>query len=90
MDATASTSSRRHSNGARSARAAGVDMKLVHGDVTDLVASGVGDNYRLVLDTGTFHGFDTDDQHAMGRGVDAITAPDAPCCSSAGRGGTGP
>jgi len=53
------------------------EMDLVHGDVTDLVSAGVGDGFRLVLDTGTFHDFDADAQQAMGRGVDAIAAPDA-------------
>ncbi|MEX0666099.1 MAG: methyltransferase domain-containing protein [Acidimicrobiia bacterium] len=54
-----------------------VDMELVNGDVTDLRAAGVGEDFRLVLDTGTFHDFDTEQQQAMGRGVDAIAAPDA-------------
>jgi SAM-dependent methyltransferase len=58
-------------------REAGVDMRLVHGDVTALEAAGVGDGYRLVLDTGTFHDFEHDEQAAMGRGVDAVAAPDA-------------
>jgi SAM-dependent methyltransferase len=58
-------------------REAGVDMRLVHGDVTALEAAGVGDGYRLVLDTGTFHDFEPDQQAAMGRGVDAVAAPDA-------------
>ncbi|MEX2031426.1 MAG: class I SAM-dependent methyltransferase, partial [Dehalococcoidia bacterium] len=52
-------------------------MELVHGDVTDLAAAGVGDGFRLVLDTGTFHDFDTEQQQAMGRGVDAVAASDA-------------
>jgi SAM-dependent methyltransferase len=57
--------------------AEGVEMGLVHGDVTDLAAAGVGDGFRLVLDTGTFHDFDTEQQQAMGRGVDTVAAPDA-------------
>ena len=57
--------------------AEGVEMGLVHGDVTDLAAADVGDGFRLVLDTGTFHDFDTAQQQAMGRGVDAVAAPDA-------------
>jgi hypothetical protein len=56
---------------------AGVEMQLVHGDVTALRASGIGSGYRLVLDTGTFHDFDTDQQKAMGREIDAVAAPDA-------------
>ena len=35
---------------------AGVDVRLVQGDVTALRAAGVGSGFRLVLDTGTFHG----------------------------------
>lgn len=58
-------------------RDAGVDMKLVHGDVTDLRAAGVGSGYRLVLDTGTFHGLTGPQRAAMGREVDAVAAPDA-------------
>lgn len=56
---------------------AGVDMRLVNGDVTALGASGVGSDFRLVLDTGTFHGLRPEQRLAMGREVDAIAAPDA-------------
>ena len=37
-------------------RSAGVEMKLVRGDVTALGRAGIGDGFRLILDTGTFHG----------------------------------
>src|SRR5688572_11449496 len=57
--------------------AEGVEMDLVNGDVTDLGSASVGDGFNLVLDTGTFHDFDTEQQQAMGRGVDAVAAPDA-------------
>lgn len=50
-----------------------VDMRVVLGDVTRLDTAGIGDGYRLVVDTGTFHDFDPDQQIAMGRGIDAIT-----------------
>lgn len=56
---------------------AGVAMDLVRGDVTDLVSAGVGDGFRLVLDSGTFHDFDTDQQRAMARGIDLVAASDA-------------
>ena len=56
---------------------AGVKVELVRGDVTALQAAGIGSGYRLVLDTGTFHDFDTDQQRAMGREVDAVAARDA-------------
>jgi hypothetical protein len=52
-------------------------MQLVHGDVTQLEGSGVGEDYRLVLDSGTFHDFEPEQQRAMGRSVDAVAAPDA-------------
>lgn len=58
-------------------RDAGVDMRLVHGDVTDLRRSDVGSGYRLILDTGTFHGLPDGQREAMGREVDAVAAPDA-------------
>ena len=56
---------------------AGVDLRLVQGDVTALRAAGVGSGYRLVLDTGTFHGLKDDQREAMGREVSAVAAPDA-------------
>jgi hypothetical protein len=37
----------------------------------------VGDDFRLVVDTGTFHDLEPADQLAMGRGIDAVTTPDA-------------
>ena len=56
---------------------AGVEVELVHGDVTALVGSGIGSGYRLVLDTGTFHGLDRAGRRAMAREVGAIAADDA-------------
>ncbi len=58
-------------------REAGVEMRLVHGEVSDLRASGVGSDFRLVLDTGTFHGLTESQRKAMGREVDAVAAEDA-------------
>jgi SAM-dependent methyltransferase len=58
-------------------RNAGVDMRLVRGDVTKLSSEDVGSGFRLVLDTGTFHGLDPDQREAMGREVSAIAADDA-------------
>jgi SAM-dependent methyltransferase len=58
-------------------RAAGVEMKLVQGDVTRLSADEVGSGFRLVLDTGTFHDFDTEQQRGMARSVDALAMSDA-------------
>lgn len=56
---------------------AGVDVKLVHGDVTDLQAAGIGSGYDLLLDTGTFHDLSGGQRTAMGRSVTAAAAPDA-------------
>ena len=56
---------------------AGVNVHLVKGDVTALRSTGIPTGFRLVLDTGTFHDFDTAAQQAMGREVDAIGAADA-------------
>jgi len=56
---------------------AGVEMRLVHGDVTALQAAGIGHGFRLVLDTGTFHDLNSSQREAMGREVSAIAAPDA-------------
>ncbi len=56
---------------------AGVDMRLVHGDVTALREAGVGSGFRLVLDSGTFHDFNSAQREAMGREIGAVAAPDA-------------
>ena len=52
-------------------------MRVVHGDVTDLRNADIGSGFRLVLDTGTFHGLADDQREAMGREVSAIAAADA-------------
>ena len=57
-------------------REAGVEMQLVKGDVTNLGASAIGSGFRLVLDTGTFHGLTDAQREAMGREVDAVAADD--------------
>ena len=54
-----------------------VAVKLVHGDVTRLSSAGVGSGFRLVLDTGTFHGLKDHQRTAMGKELDAVAAPDA-------------
>ncbi len=58
-------------------RNAGVDVRLVEGDVTDIRSAGIGSGFRLVLDTGTFHGLNGAEREAMGQEVTAVTAPDA-------------
>ncbi len=57
-------------------REAGVEMRLVRGDVTALREAGVGSGFRLVLDTGTFHGLTHSQREAMGREVSAIVDDD--------------
>ena len=57
--------------------AEGVQMRIMQGDVTALSEAGVGSGYRLVLDTGTFHGLADEQRVAMGRGVTAVAGPDA-------------
>ena len=56
---------------------AGVGLRLVQGDVTDLRSADAGSGFQLVLDTGTFHGLKDAQREAMGREIDAIAAPDA-------------
>ena len=59
------------------AKNAGVDVRLVHGDVTALGEAGIGSEFQLVLDTGTFHGLNRAQREAMGREVSAVAASDA-------------
>jgi SAM-dependent methyltransferase len=59
------------------ARDMGVEMRLVQADVTDLRATDVGSDFRLILDTGTFHGLTADQRAAMGREVSAAATDDA-------------
>lgn len=54
-----------------------VEMRLVRGDVTAMREADVGAGFRLVLDTGTFHGLTDSQREAMGREVSAVAAPDA-------------
>jgi SAM-dependent methyltransferase len=57
------------------ARQAGVELRLVHGDVTKLATSAVGSAYPYLLDFGVFHDELTDTQRAaMGREVTAVAA----------------
>ncbi len=56
---------------------AGVNVRLVKGDVTALRAASVGTGFRLVLDTGTFHGLTAEQRTAMGHEVTAVAAPNA-------------
>ncbi len=49
----------------------------MRGDVTALGDAGLGSGYRLLLDTGTFHGLSDEQREAMGRGLSAVAAEDA-------------
>jgi SAM-dependent methyltransferase len=55
----------------------GVEMRLMQADVTALRQADIGSDFRLVLDTGTFHGLTDPQREALGREVEAICAPDA-------------
>ncbi len=52
-----------------------VDIKLVNDDVTELHK--IGDGYKLILDTGTFHGLSSAQRKAMGKAVDNVAGQDA-------------
>ena len=56
---------------------ADADVRLVHGDVTALREAGIGSDFQLILDTGTFHGLNSAQREAMGREVSAVAATDA-------------
>jgi SAM-dependent methyltransferase len=56
---------------------AGAEVRLVHADVTALREAGLGSGFRLLLDTGTFHGLSAAQREAMGKEVSAVAAPDA-------------
>jgi methyltransferase family protein len=56
---------------------AGVPMRIVRGDVTALRTTDVGSGFRLILDTGTFHGLTDAQRAAMGREITAVADPDA-------------
>lgn len=54
-----------------------VEVRLVLGDVTALSEIGIGSGFRLLLDTGTFHGLNDLEREAMGREVSAVAGSDA-------------
>ena len=56
---------------------AGAEIRLVRGDVTALREAGLGSGFRLLLDTGTFHGLSNAQRDSMGREVSAVAAPHA-------------
>lgn len=58
-------------------RHAGVDMRIIRANVTKPLAATVGTGFRLVLDTGTFHGLTGAQQRAMGREITNVANEDA-------------
>jgi SAM-dependent methyltransferase len=59
------------------AEAVGVDMRIVRADITTVTEAQIGSGYRLLLDTGTFHGLNHTERVAMGRTVTALASDDA-------------
>jgi SAM-dependent methyltransferase len=58
-------------------QAAQASMRIVRGDVATLHSAEVGTGFRLILDTGTFHGLTDPQRAAMGREITAVAAADA-------------
>ncbi|MGH3547143.1 MAG: class I SAM-dependent methyltransferase [Pseudonocardiaceae bacterium] len=58
-------------------KAAGLPVRLVHGDVTQLCALGIGDGYSLVMDGGCYHMVPPSRRDAYARGVTTVAAPGA-------------
>jgi cyclopropane fatty-acyl-phospholipid synthase-like methyltransferase len=54
-----------------------VEMQLIRADLTAVTTAGVGSGFRLVLDTGTFHGLPDAQREAMARELSAVATPDA-------------
>lgn len=61
----------------RRAREAGIEARLVQGDMTALQMAGVGCGFRFVLDFGAIHGLGGAQRSAVGREVTAVTTDGA-------------
>ena len=59
------------------AQGAGVEVRLIEGDVTALRATSVGSGFRFLLDFGLFHDLTGEQREAMGRQVSTVAAPGA-------------
>jgi SAM-dependent methyltransferase len=59
------------------AQEAGVEVRLIEGDVTALRATSVGSGFRFLLDFGLFHDLTDELREEMGREVSAVAAPGA-------------
>jgi SAM-dependent methyltransferase len=62
--------------GEKRAAEAGVHLTLRSADVT-AIPDDVGSGFRLVLDTGTFHGLSDTERQRMGAQINRIAAPDS-------------
>lgn len=58
-------------------RRAGLDVRILRGDVTRLRDAGTGSGFRLIWDFGTLHGLTAAQRLAVGREVGAVAAADA-------------
>jgi cyclopropane fatty-acyl-phospholipid synthase-like methyltransferase len=77
-DVTAIDFTRRAVAAARKkAAAAGVEPRIVEGDVTHLDALGVGSGYSLLFDLGCYHSIPHVERPAYAKGVTAAAAPGA-------------
>lgn len=61
----------------RRIRDAGIEARLIQGDMTAPGMAGVGSNFRFVLDFGAIHGLRDAQRNAVGREVTAVTADGA-------------
>jgi cyclopropane fatty-acyl-phospholipid synthase-like methyltransferase len=61
----------------RRVRESDVEVRIVSGDVTNLVSAGAGSGFRLLLDTGTFHGLSAEQRREMAKEITAVASPDA-------------
>jgi SAM-dependent methyltransferase len=59
------------------ARASGVEVNWVGGDVTRLQTLGIGEGYELLVDRGCFHGLTDTEREQYAKGVAALAAPGA-------------
>jgi hypothetical protein len=62
------------------AQEAGVEVRLIEGDVTALRATSVASGFRFLLDFGLFHGLTDEQREAMGQEVSARSPRLAPRC----------
>jgi SAM-dependent methyltransferase len=59
------------------ARAAGVTVNFVHGDVTHLSQAGISPGFKVIVDNGCFHGMSDGDRDLYVQEISAAAAPGA-------------